>query len=156
MMAIAASLMSSFLLLSTVSRTCCLNPKPWVPKSRRSRLLVISCARLSAILLVNFILPVKSSNAIRVPNVKIVKSPFQHQRCARLDEILQNFSERQILWSFCLVLFHALTLKLPIQSSLSVVSKFSVSLSSAENCHKFSKTSTPQSTFIMIRLRVTA
>ena len=37
---------------------------------------------------------------------------------ARFAEILQSFSERQILWSLCLVVFHALTLKLPIQTSL--------------------------------------
>ena len=58
--------------------------------------------------------------------------------------VLQNFSERQILWSLCSVVFHALTLKLPIQTSLSVAPKIPVSLSSAENCHKFRKTSTPQ------------
>ena len=63
--------------------------------------------------------------------------------CARFPEILQNFSERQILWSLCLVVFHPLTLKLPIQTSLSVVPKLPVSLSSAENCHEFRKTSTP-------------
>ena len=39
--------------------------------------------------------------------------------CARFPEILQNFSERQILWRMCSVVFHALTLKLPIQTSLS-------------------------------------
>ena len=32
--------------------------------------------------------------------------------------VLQNFSERQILWSLCSVLFYALTLRLPIQTSL--------------------------------------
>ena len=41
-------------------------------------------------------------------------------RCARFPEFLQNFSERQILWRMCLVDFHASTLKLPIQTSLSV------------------------------------
>ena len=51
---------------------------------------------------------------------------------ARFPEILQNFSEHQILWSLCLVVFRALTLKLPIQTSLSVVPKLPVSLSSAE------------------------
>ena len=40
-----------------------------------------------------------------------------------LTEILQNFSEPQILWSLCPVVFHALTMKLPIQISLSVVLK---------------------------------
>ena len=52
--------------------------------------------------------------------------------CARLPEFLQNFSEHQILWSLCLVVFHALTLKLPIQTSLSVVPKLPVSFSSHE------------------------
>ena len=69
---------------------------------------------------------------------------FFPQGCARFAEILQNFSERQILWSLCSVVFDALTLKLLIQSSLSVAPKSLVSLSSAENCHKFRKTSTPQ------------
>ena len=36
------------------------------------------------------------------------------QGCARFSEILQNFDERQILWSLCLAVFLALTLKLPI------------------------------------------
>ena len=67
------------------------------------------------------------------------------QGCARFAEILQNFSERQILWSLYSVVFPALTLKLPIQISLSVAPKLPVSLSSAENCHKFRKRSTPQS-----------
>ena len=49
------------------------------------------------------------------------------QGCARFPKILQNFSERQILWSLCSVVFHALTLKLPIQTSPSVVSKLPVS-----------------------------
>ena len=34
--------------------------------------------------------------------------------CACFPEFLQNFSERQFLLSLCLVVFHALTLKLPI------------------------------------------
>ena len=33
---------------------------------------------------------------------------------------LQNSSEHQILWSLCSVVFYAFTLKLPIQTSLSV------------------------------------
>ena len=44
-------------------------------------------------------------------------------------EVLQNFSECQILWSLCSVVFHDFTLKLPIQTSLSVVLKLRVSLS---------------------------
>ena len=66
------------------------------------------------------------------------------QGCARFADFMQNFSKRQILWSLCLVVFRALTLKFPIQISLSVASKLPVSLISAENCHKFRKTSTPQ------------
>ena len=63
--------------------------------------------------------------------------------CACVPEILQNFSERPILWSLCSVVFHALTLKLPIQSPLSVAPKLPVSLSSNEKCPNFRKTSTP-------------
>ena len=48
------------------------------------------------------------------------------QGCARLPEILQNFIERQILLSLCLVVFHALTFKLPIQVSPSVAPKLPV------------------------------
>ena len=55
-------------------------------------------------------------------------------------EMLQNFSECQILWRMRSVVFHALTLKLPIQTSLSVAPKLPVSLHSGE---KFRKTSTP-------------
>ena len=40
------------------------------------------------------------------------------QGSACFPESLQNFSESQILWSFSLVVFHASTLKLPIQNSL--------------------------------------
>ena len=36
--------------------------------------------------------------------------------CGRLGEFLQNFSECQILWSLCSVVFHALTLRLHIQT----------------------------------------
>ena len=55
-------------------------------------------------------------------------------------ELLQNFSECQIL---CSVVFLTLILRLPIVTSLSVAPKLQVSFSSAENCHKFKKTSTP-------------
>ena len=48
------------------------------------------------------------------------------QGCAPFPEILQNFSERQILWSLCSVVFLALTLKLPIQTLLTMVPKLSV------------------------------
>ena len=65
------------------------------------------------------------------------------QGCARFPEFLQNLSERQILWSLCSVVFHALTLRLPIQTFLSVAPELPVSLRSGENCPNFSKTSTP-------------
>ena len=64
--------------------------------------------------------------------------------CARFPEILQNVSERQILWSLCSVVFHAFTLILPIQTSLSVAPELPVCLRSGENCPNFSKTSTPR------------
>ena len=64
--------------------------------------------------------------------------------CARFPEILQNFSERQILWSLCSVDFHALTLKLPIQTSPSVAPKLQVCGRSGEKCQKFQKTNTPK------------
>ena len=55
--------------------------------------------------------------------------------CARFPEILQNFSELEILWSWCLVVFLALTLKLPIQTSLPVP-KIPVCVRSGEKCAK--------------------
>ena len=64
--------------------------------------------------------------------------------CARFAGFLPKFSERQILWSLCLVAFHALTLKLPIQTSLSVGPQLPVSLSSHEKRPNFRKTTTPQ------------
>ena len=63
--------------------------------------------------------------------------------CARFPEIFQNFSELQILWSLYSVVFHALTLKLPIQTSLSVVPNLPVYLSVHEKRPNFRKTSTP-------------
>ena len=60
------------------------------------------------------------------------------------SKILQNFSsERQILWRMCFKGFHAVTLKLPVQTSLSEAPKLPVSLRSDEKCEKFSKMSTP-------------
>ena len=44
----------------------------------------------------------------------------------------KNFSESQILWSLCLVVFHTLTFKLSIQTSFSVVPELPVSSSSHE------------------------
>ena len=52
--------------------------------------------------------------------------------CACFPEFLQKFNERQIFWSLCLVVFHALSLKLPIQTSRSMVSKLLVFLRSVE------------------------
>ena len=63
--------------------------------------------------------------------------------CACFPDFLQNYSEGQILWSLCLVVFHALTLNLPIQTSLSVVPKLQVCVRSGEKCQIFRKTSTP-------------
>ena len=65
------------------------------------------------------------------------------QGCARFSEFLQNFSERQIVWRMCLVGFLTLTLKLTIQTSLSVAAKLQVCVRSGEKCQKFRKTSTP-------------
>ena len=63
--------------------------------------------------------------------------------CVRFADFLENFSERQILWSLWLVVFHALKLKLPIQASLSVAPKLPVCVRSGEKCQKFRKRSTP-------------
>ena len=63
--------------------------------------------------------------------------------CARFAEFLQNFSERQILWSLCSVVFLAFTLRLPKQLSLSVAPKLPVFLRSGEIYGEFSKTNTP-------------
>ena len=68
---------------------------------------------------------------------------FRPQECARFPEILQNVGKRQILWSLCSVVFHAVTLKLLIQTSLSVVPKLQVCVRSGEKSPNFSKTSTP-------------
>ena len=66
------------------------------------------------------------------------------QGCARFPEFVQNFSERQILWSLRSVDVHTFTLQLPIQTLHSVASELQVFVSSLENCQNFSKTSTPQ------------
>ena len=62
------------------------------------------------------------------------------QGCACFSDFLQNYSECQI---FCLVVFHALTLKLPIKTSISVALKLQVCVRLCEKCHIFRKTSTP-------------
>ena len=56
---------------------------------------------------------------------------------------MQNFSERHILWSLCSVDFHTFTLQLLIQTLHSVAPELQVFVSSLENIHNFSKTSTP-------------
>ena len=48
----------------------------------------------------------------------------------------------------CSVVFHALTLKWPIQTSLSVARKLPVSLSSGEKYQNVRKTSTPPTIFL--------
>ena len=55
-------------------------------------------------------------------------------------QFVQNFSERQILWSLCSVDFHTFTLQLPIQTLHSVVSELQILVSSLENSQNFSKT----------------
>ena len=39
------------------------------------------------------------------------------QGCAHFAELLQNFTESQILWILCLVEFHEFALKLPTQTT---------------------------------------
>ena len=60
------------------------------------------------------------------------------QGCARFPEIVQNFSERQILWSLCSVDLLALTLKFKLHFLWHLNSKFSV-----EKCENFRKSSIP-------------
>ena len=55
----------------------------------------------------------------------------------------QNFTERQIVWSLFSVVFHGLTLILPIQTSLSVAPELQGFVSSDEHCQNFRKTSIP-------------
>ena len=80
---------------------------------------------------------------LRINRVRINRSRPVYQGCARFPEFLENVSERQILWSLCLVVFLGFTLRLPIQTSLPVVPELQVSVSSLENCPNFSKTSHP-------------
>ena len=65
-------------------------------------------------------------------DTKIDSPTFYTSGVCSFSLTLQNFSERQILRSLCPVVFHALTLKLNIQTLLSVVSKLRVSLWSDE------------------------
>ena len=62
--------------------------------------------------------------------------------CARFLEFVRNFSECHTLWSLRSVNFLTFTLKLLVQTSLSVRPKLSVSVRSADKCGKFSKTLT--------------
>ena len=80
----------------------------------------------------------------------IIDSEFCYffQGYARFPKILQNFSERHILWSLYSVVFHALTLRLPIQTSLSVAPKLPVPLRSGKHCPHFRKTSTTETFFV--------
>ena len=71
------------------------------------------------------------------------KINFYPGMCSIFADFLQNFSERQILWSLCSVAFHALALKFPIQTSLSVAPKLQVCVRSGEKCQNFRKTNTP-------------
>ena len=57
--------------------------------------------------------------------------------CARFAEFLQNVSECQILSSLCSVVFHALTLKLAIQTLLFVAPELPISLSSLVKMSRF-------------------
>ena len=66
----------------------------------------------------------------------------QKQGCARFPKFKQNFSERQILWSLCSVVFHTFTLQLPIQTP-----ELHIFVSSLVKCQNFSKTSTTQDSF---------
>ena len=61
--------------------------------------------------------------------------------CASFTEFLQNFSQCQIFWSLCLVVFLALTLKLIVQTSHSASPTLPVFF--CVQVKNFSKTSTP-------------
>ena len=59
--------------------------------------------------------------------------------CACFPEFLQNFSERQILWSLCWLVFIVFTLKSPIQTLLPVAPKLLVCVRSGEKCQNLGK-----------------
>ena len=69
---------------------------------------------------------------------------FLRDTRARFPVILQNFSEHEILWSLCSVVFRSLPLKLAIHTSHPVAPELQVSTGLGENCPNFSKTSTLQ------------
>ena len=66
-----------------------------------------------------------------------------HLGCARFPRFVQNFSERQMLCSFCSVDFHTFRSQLPIQTLHSMAPELKDFVSLLENCQNFSKTSTP-------------
>ena len=52
---------------------------------------------------------------IMVPSISNQSHNAGFPGCARFPQFVQNFSERQILWSLCSVDFHTFALQLPIQ-----------------------------------------
>ena len=76
----------------------------------------------------------------RVSTQKEMAAPLE---CARFPNFLQNFGEPQILCRLCFVVFLAFTLRLPIQTSLSVAPKLQVFVRSGKKCQKFRKTRAP-------------
>ena len=79
-------------------------------------------------------------------DIWIILTSLEIWGCARSSDFVKHSSERQIL---CSVVFHALTLQLPIQTLQSVTPELQFFVSSLENCQNFSKTSTPLSNYIM-------
>ena len=75
------------------------------------------------------------------PNLRVSEYP-PPQKENRFPEFLQNFRECQILWNLCLVVFLTFTLRLLIQTSLSVAPKLQVWVRSGENCENVRKTNT--------------
>ena len=74
-------------------------------------------------------------------NIQTEKTPNYIKR----KQIKSNYRAVSVrfLWSLCLVVFHALTLKLPIQTSLSVAPKLQACVRSHEKRPNLSETSTP-------------
>ena len=75
--------------------------------------------------------------------IKAHKNLHTNQQNEHTPDFMQNFSERQVLWSLCSVDFHTLTLQLPIQNLHSVAPELQVFVSSLENSANFRKMSTP-------------
>ena len=99
--------------------------------------------RTSALTYPIFFIFIQSNNRMttitRCRSLELAPHPTPPQGCARFAETLQNFSESQILLSLWSVVFCTLTLRLPIQTSLSVAPKLQVSLNSREKCPNFRK-----------------